>query len=235
MVAPIENREDGLMGDVGRLARHALRRVKRGVLMDALVGPDVAELRRLKKAGRVIMGNHAYGEPRIFTFPYDDTKLYIGPYSGVGANLLLGGQHGVRTVTTYAHRIYWGMEGAGEDGIPVRRGDLVVGADCWVTFGAWVLSGITIGDGAVVATGAVVTKDVPPYAIVGGNPARIIGWRHTEEQREALLEIKWWDWPDDEVRAAVPYLASEDIDAFIEYARSMRSPAASPSAEQRTG
>jgi acetyltransferase-like isoleucine patch superfamily enzyme len=222
------------MGEFGRYARHALRRVKRGAVMDAMVGADVAELRRLKKAGRVIMGNHAYGEPRVFTFPYDDTKLYIGPYSGVGANLLLGGQHGVRTVTTYAHRIYWGMEGAGEDGIPVRRGDLVIGADCWVTFGAWVLSGITIGDGAVVATGAVVTKDVPPYAIVGGNPAQIIGWRHTEEQREALLQIRWWDWPDDRVRAAVPLLAGEDIDAFIEYARSLDDLPPSPSAADRT-
>jgi acetyltransferase-like isoleucine patch superfamily enzyme len=202
------------------LARVALRRIKYGAVPDALYGAEVASLNRLKKQGRLIMGNHAYGEPRVYTFPFDESKLIIGPYSGVGANILMGGQHGVRTVTTYAHRIYWGMEGAGQDGIPVLRGDLVVGADWWVTYGAWVMNGLTIGHGAVVATGAVVTKDVPDFAIVGGNPAKVIGWRHTEEQREALLDIRWWDWPDDEVRAAVPYLASEDIDAFIEYARS---------------
>ena len=208
------------MGDLVPVMRHALRRIKRGSITDALLGAEVAELRRLKKAGRVIMGNHAYGEPRIFTFPHDDTRLYIGNYSGVGCNVLLGGQHGVKTVSTYVHRVYWEMEGAGEVGFPDQPGDLVVGADCWVTFDAWVLSGIEIGHGAVVATAAVVTKDVPPFAIVGGSPAKIIGWRFPEEQREALLEIAWWEWPDDEVRAAVPYLESEDIDAFIEYARS---------------
>jgi hypothetical protein len=64
-----------------------------------------------------------------------------------------------------------------------------------------------------------VTKDVPPFSIVGGIPAQVIGHRHTEEQREALLEIRWWDWPEDEVRAAVPYLASTDVEAFIEFAR----------------
>jgi carbonic anhydrase/acetyltransferase-like protein (isoleucine patch superfamily) len=80
------------------------------------------------------------------------------------------------------------------------------------------MSGLTIGDGAVVATGAVVTKDVPPYAIVGGTPAKVIKYRFSEEQRAALLEIKWWDWPDDEIRRAVPYLAAKYIDRFIEYA-----------------
>ncbi len=199
--------------------RHFLRRLRKGLIVNALLGEDIARPRRLKKSGQVVIGNHASGEPRIFTFPHDDTRLIIGNYSGVGANILLGGQHGVRTVTTYIHRVYWDMEGAGEVGFPDRRGDLVIGADCWVTFGAWVMSGITIGHGAVVATGAVVTKDVPPYAIVGGSPASIIGWRHTEAQREALLEIAWWESPDEEVREAVPYLESEDIDAFIAYAR----------------
>ncbi len=201
------------------LVRYALRRVKRGSIMDMVLGKDVAQMRRLMKTGQLVMGKHSIGEPQIHTFPHDNTRLVVGDYCSLGGIFLLGGQHGVRSVTTYIHRTYLGMEGAGELDFPESKGDLVIGSDVWVGFGAWVMSGLTLGHGSVVGTGAVVTKDVPPYAIVGGSPAKIIGWRNTEEQREALLEIKWWDWSDDEVQAAVPYLESEDIDAFIAYAR----------------
>ena len=181
---------------------------------------DLAHLRRLEKKGRVIRGIGTYGVPTIWTFPHEpNTKLIIGKYSAVGGTHLLGGQHAVKHVSSYPFRIHWGMEGAGQDGNPAVRGDIVIGSDVWVTFGSYTLSGVTIGDGAVVATGSIVTKDVPPYAIVGGNPAKVIKFRHTEEQIAALLEIKWWDWPEEEIRRAVPYLASEDVDAFIQYAR----------------
>jgi hypothetical protein len=182
-------------------------------------GEDLATLRRLEKQGRVIRGVHTYGIPTVLTFPYEHTKLIIGNYSAVAGTHMLGGQHAIKHVASYPLRIHMQLPGAGEDGNPAKRGNIVIGSDCWVTFGSWVQGGITIGDGAVVATGSMVTKDVPPYAIVGGNPAKIIAYRHTEEQIAALLEIKWWDWPEDEVREAAPYLASEDIDAFIAYAR----------------
>jgi hypothetical protein len=94
---------------------------------------------------------------------------------------------------------------------------------------------VHIGDGAVIAAGAVVTKDVPPYAIVAGNPAKVIRYRHTEEQRAALLEIKWWDWTDEEVREAVPLLAGSDIDAFIEYARARKGVGSPPSGDRSAG
>jgi chloramphenicol O-acetyltransferase type B len=140
----------------------------------------------------------------------------------VTGTYLLGGQHPTDHVTTYPLRIHLEMEGAGSDGNPALRGDIHVGSDVWTGYGCWILSGVTIGDGAVVATGAVVTKDVPPFAIVGGVPAKVIRYRHTEEQREALLDIRWWDWPLQEIRAAVPLLAATDIDAFIDYAREKR-------------
>jgi hypothetical protein len=158
--------------------------------------------------------------PTVWTFPYEEqTRLIIGPYSAVGGTHLLGGQHAIKHVASYPFRINWQLPGAGEDGSPAVRGDIVIGSDVWVTFGSYVLSGVNIGHGAVVATGAVISKDVPPYAIVGGNPQRIIKYRFSEEQIAALLEIKWWDWPEEEVREAVPYLAHEDVDRFIEYAR----------------
>jgi acetyltransferase-like isoleucine patch superfamily enzyme len=185
-------------------------------------GRDEAVLRRLQRQGKVVYGTGTYGIPTIHDFPYSTTRLIVGNFCSIAGHYLLGGQHSVEHVTTYPMRINYGLPGAGEDGVPVPRDDIRVGSDCWTTYGTWIQGGVTIGDGAVVATGAVVTKDVPPFAIVGGVPARVIDYRHTEEQREALLEIRWWDWPEEEVRAAIPHLASTDVDAFIEYARSRR-------------
>ena len=183
-------------------------------------GRDEAVLRRLQRKGRVVYGAGTYGIPTIYSFQYDPTRLLVGNYSSITGNFLLGGQHPTDEVTTHPLRIRLGLEGAGTDGNPAPRGDIRIGSDVWTGYGSWTLGGVTIGDGAIVATGAVVTKDVPPYAIVGGVPARVIRFRHSEEQRAALLEIRWWDWPEEEVRRAVPYLASADIDAFIDYARS---------------
>jgi acetyltransferase-like isoleucine patch superfamily enzyme len=186
-------------------------------------GRDEARQRRLQRQGRVVLGTESYGVSNIYTFTHDTTCLRIGNYSSVGCTILLGGEHASDMVTTYPHRIRWGMEGAGEDGFPVRTGDTLIGSDVWSAYGATLLSGVHVGDGAIVANGAVVTKDVPPFAIVGGCPARVIRYRFSDEQIDALLDIRWWDWPRDEVREAVPYLASKKIDDFIAHARE-RSP-----------
>jgi len=196
------------------LIGYQLRRIR-----NAWWGADEAVLRRLQKQGRVVYGRGSYGVPTIHDFPYDPSRLIVGNYSSIGGTYLLGGQHNIEHVTTYPLRINLGLPGAGTDGMPAVRGDINVGSDVWTGYGSWIMSGLTIGDGAVVATGSVVTKDVPPYAIVGGAPAKIIKFRHTEEQRAALLDIRWWDWPEEDIRNAVPFLANKDISAFIDYAR----------------
>jgi acetyltransferase-like isoleucine patch superfamily enzyme len=207
--------------------KHAARRARYAA---PVRGQDAATLRRLQKSGRVTYGPHTYGIPTIMTYHYGVEKLHIGAYSSIGGTYILGGQHGVDRVTTYPHRINWGMEGAGTDGFPNSGPDTYVGADAWTAENSLMMSGVTIGDGAIIAAGAVVTKDVPPYAIVGGNPAKLIRYRFDDEQIAALLEIKWWDWPDDEVREAVPLLSGPDVDAFIAYARekAARQPSRTP-------
>ncbi len=213
------------MGQAVSLIKYQLNRAR-----NVWWGRDEAVLRRLQRKGRVVYGTGTYGVPRIHDFPHSRTRLVVGNWSSIAGEYLLGGQHGIEQVTTYPLRINLGLPGAGEDGVPAQRGDIRVGSDVWTAYGAWIQGGVTIGDGAVVATGAVVTKDVPPFTIVGGVPADVIKLRHTEEQREALLDIRWWDWPEEEVVAAVPYLASTNIDAFIEYARGRRPPVRSPAA-----
>lgn len=180
---------------------------------------DETVFKRLVRQGRVIYGQGSYGIPTIRQFVHDPTKLIVGNYCSIGGTYLLGGQHSVTHVSTWPLRINFGLEGAGTDGVPAVRGDIVVGSDVWTGYGSWIMSGVRIGDGAVVATGSVVTKNVEPFAIVGGAPAKFIRYRHSEAQREALLDIRWWDWPESDIRAAVPLMASTDIDAFIAYAR----------------
>jgi len=192
--------------------------------LDAIFGPQRRQLNRLVKAGRVRVGVHTaeYAIPTIKTYIFDDTTLEIGDYCSIAQDCVihLGGQHGIRTVSTYPHKILWQMEGAGQDGHPDRSREprIVIGADCYIGDRSMIMTGVRIGHGAVIGSNAIVTKDVPDYAIMGGVPAKVIGYRHPEDQRRELLEIAWWEWPEAEVRAAADYLGSDDVGAFIEYA-----------------
>lgn len=204
----------GALSDRGRLKWFVDR------LVGAAIGHDEAVLWRLRRSGRVILGEGTAGTPKIKDYVHDPSRLIVGNYTSLagGAVIMLGGYHGIDRVTTYPHRLAMGLPGAGEDGIPEIRGDTRIGSDVWIGTESVIMSGVTIGDGAVVAAGAVVMRDVPPFAVVAGNPARPVRWRFSEEQREALLRIRWWDWPRERVIEAVPLLASEDIDGFIRWA-----------------
>jgi acetyltransferase-like isoleucine patch superfamily enzyme len=183
------------------------------------IGHDQAVLWRLKRSGRVVWGEGSAGVPTIRDYTYDHSRLVVGNYASVAAGsvIMLGGYHAIDFVTTYPHRIMMGLAGAGEDGFPMLRGDTRIGSDAWIGTGSLVMSGVTIGDGAVVAAGAVVMRDVPPFAVVAGNPARPVRYRFAEPQREALLRIRWWDWPRERVIEAVPLLASTEVDRCIEW------------------
>jgi acetyltransferase-like isoleucine patch superfamily enzyme len=166
---------------------------------------------------RLTMGRASYGKPLIPTFPGDDLHVHVGLFASIAMDVVLmdGGNHRTDWVTVFPMRGSLELPGAFEDGHPSSKGDITIGNDVWIGRGARVFSGVTVGDGAVIGGYAVVTKNVPPYAIVVGNPAREIRRRFSEEQIEALLAIAWWEWPMEKIIDCVAELSSPDIDSFI--------------------
>jgi acetyltransferase-like isoleucine patch superfamily enzyme len=141
--------------------------------------------------------------------------VQVGKYCSINdhAYVFLGGNHAPHHVSTFHFHRVMGLPGELE--APLSDGPVVIGNDVWVAWEAVIMSGVTIGDGAVVAARAVVTKDVQPYEVVGGVPARHLRWRFDEATREALLRIRWWDWPVEKVIEQVDELQSDDVGAFI--------------------
>jgi acetyltransferase-like isoleucine patch superfamily enzyme len=167
--------------------------------------------------GTLVMGTMSYYAPNVIKYTGDTGRVVVGNFASVApdADFYVGGQHRTEWVSQYGLRAMLALPGAHEDGFTHGRGDIVVGSDTWVTNGCTVMSGVTIGDGAVVGTKAVVAKDVRPYAVVVGNPAREIRRRFSDAQIDALLRIRWWDWPTETVKAHVDLIASPNVDAFI--------------------
>lgn len=161
----------------------------------------------------------SYVKPTLLQFGKEtgDRGVTVGRFSSIngGTRVLLGGNHHPEWVSTYPFRIKYGLPGAYEDGQPWSRGPVEIGCDVWIGYDVVVLSGVNIGNGAVVAAGAVVTKDVPPYAIVAGNPATVKRFRFDEDTVAALLRIEWWNWPLEKVLSEVGSLSSEEIEDFV--------------------
>lgn len=171
----------------------------------------------LVKRGQATVGAHTYGNPTIHTFTHDDTRLTVGSYTSIarGVTIVLGGYHPMDRVTTFPLRLRLGMADAGADGYPWSPGDVSIGSDVWIGTNATILSGVSIGHGAVVGAGAVVNRDVAPYAVVAGNPAREVRRRLREDLIEPMLEIAWWNWPDETVRDRIQELSSADLAGFV--------------------
>lgn len=169
-------------------------------------------------AGLAEYGKGSYGMPEVISFG-EGAHLRVGKYCSIADNvkILLGGEHRVDWVTTYPFSFLWPKVAGHIPGHPKTKGDVIIGNDVWIGMGAFILSGVTIGDGAVVGANALVTKNVPPYAIVGGNPAKIIKYRFDEYTIQKLLKIAWWNWSEKKISAAMPLLLSDDIDMFIKF------------------
>ncbi len=175
------------------------------------------------------VGPHSYGAVHVVYQDGDPpTSVKIGDYCSIakGVEFVVGGVHPTDWVSTYPFRSVNGLPGALEDGHPTSHGDIIVGNDVWIARNATILSGVHIGDGAVIATSAVVTRDVRPYSIVAGVPAREMSRRFTDQQVNDLLRIAWWTWPHEELLSIVHLLNDSDVDALIAYGDRRRTSAA---------
>ena len=137
----------------------------------------------------------------LYHYPVNGDRLIIGKFCSIacGAKFLFtSANHTLKSLSTYPFPIFYEAWDTSVSEITEtwdNRGDIVIGSDVWIGYEAVVMAGVTIGDGAIIGTRAVVTKDVPPYMIVGGIPARPIKKRFSEETIEKLLDLQWWDWP----------------------------------------
>ena len=175
-------------------------------------------LRDLLKGEHFEIGEYTYAfeTPAIYTHP--GRKLRIGKFCSIGAKVtvLLGGNHRIKAVSTYPFAAFcdnWPeassfIDSDIEEG---SKGDVIIGNDVWIGYGALILSGVRIGDGAVIGAGTLVTADIEPYSIVIGNPAHLIKKRFDDQTILKLLEIKWWDWPVEKIRQNISVINSEDI------------------------
>lgn len=158
----------------------------------------------------IIAGNYSYGTIRVYN-DCDEIKLRIGSFCSIALNVtfLLGIDHVLNRITTYPYKQKM-IDPQYRDAI--SKGDIIIDDDVWIGYGATIMSGVHIGQGAVVAAGAVVTKDIPPYAVVGGVPAKIIKMRFSQEYINELLKIDFAQLDEQTIKKHYNELAQELID-----------------------
>lgn len=162
--------------------------------------------------GKYTMYNDFVNDPRefernnvLYHYPINHDRLIIGKFCSIacGAKFIFNSaNHTLSSLSTYPFPLFfeeWGLKREDVTDSWDNKGDIVIGNDVWIGYEAVIMSGVTIGDGAVIGTRAVVTKDVPPYTIVGGVPAKTIRKRFSDETISELLKIRWWDWPEERI------------------------------------
>lgn len=174
--------------------------------------------------GDYTMYNDFVNDPRdfeknnvLYRYPINGDKLKVGKFCSIarGAKFLFtSANHTMHSISTYPFPIFfeeWGLDVTNITSAWDNKGDIIIGNDVWIGYEAIVLSGVTIGDGAIIGTRAVVTKDVPPYTIVGGIPAKPIRKRFSDEVISKLLELQWWNWPENRIKENIDVIQSGRI------------------------
>jgi virginiamycin A acetyltransferase len=186
-------------------------------------------LKNIIKSPQIIVGDYTYyDDPEdiynfeknvLYLFDFIGDKLIIGKFCQLASGvrfIMNGSNHAMNGVSTYPFKVFGkAWKDASMD--VVSKGDTVIGNDVWIGNGVTVMQGIKIGDGAIIGTNSLVTKDVEPYAIVGGNPAQIIRKRFDDATIEFLLELSWWDWSPEKITQNLTAITTGDIKNLKEH------------------
>lgn len=158
----------------------------------------------------------------LYHYPINHERLIIGKFCSIacGVKFLFNcANHTLKSLSTYTFSLFyedWELEKSNVASAWDNKGDIVIGNDVWIGFEAVILAGVKIGDGAIIGTRAVVTKDVPPYSIVGGIPAKVIRKRYSPDIIELLLSLRWWDWTKDRIKRNLPFIMAGNIENMTE-------------------
>ena len=157
----------------------------------------------------------------LYHYPIHREKLIIGKFCSIacGTKFLFNcANHTLKSLSTYTFPLFyeeWELEKSNITTAWDNKGDIVIGNDVWIGYEAVIMAGVHIGDGAIIAARAVVTKDVLPYTVVGGTPAKEIRRRFDAEVIQQLLMLKWWDWSADNIRKYLPYIAEGKVNELL--------------------
>lgn len=157
----------------------------------------------------------------LYHYPINHDKLIIGKFCSIACGtrfLFNSANHSLMSLSTYPFPLFfeeWNQNPCDVTKSWNNKGDIVIGNDVWIGFEAVIMAGVTIGDGAVIGARALVTKDIPPYTIVGGVPAKPIKKRFSEKTIETLLQIRWWDWSKEKIQKHIPAIQSGSIEQLI--------------------
>lgn len=189
-------------------------------LKNVIAGPNI-------EVGEYTIYNDFARDPRdfeknnvLYHYPINGDRLVIGKFCSIacGAKFLFtSGNHTMKSLANYTFPIFfdeWGLDAKDICRAWDNKGDTVVGNDVWIGYEAVVLSGVTIGDGAVIGARAVVTRDVPPYTVVGGVPARPIRRRFDDATVERLEALRWWDWDEAKIQRNISLIQSGNLAAL---------------------
>ncbi len=157
----------------------------------------------------------------LYHYPINHERLIIGKFCSIACSakfLFNCANHTLKSLSTYTFPLFyedWDLEKSDVVTTWDNKGDIVIGNDVWIGYEAVIMAGVRIGNGAIIATRAVVTKDVPPYTIVGGIPAKPIRKRFTDDTIQKLEALQWWNWSFEKIKQSLPYLTSGDIDGLL--------------------